>query len=98
MTRYKNTALSGLYASGSMLSTQCEAEGFRRITYYPDRPDVMAKFLVTIHADRAKYPVLLANGNLIALGQGRQKPPFRDMGRSASETRLSVRDGGGQAR
>lgn len=66
---YKNTALSGLYASGSMLSTQCEAEGFRRITYYPDRPDVMAKFTVTIHADRAKYPVLLSNGNLIASGK-----------------------------
>ncbi|MDE2030312.1 MAG: aminopeptidase N, partial [Alphaproteobacteria bacterium] len=65
---YENTALSGLYASGSMLSTQCEAEGFRRITYYPDRPDVMAKFTVTIHADKKKYPVLLANGNLIASG------------------------------
>jgi aminopeptidase N len=65
---YKNTALSGLYASGPMLCTQCEAEGFRRITYYPDRPDVMAKFRVTIHADRKKYPVLLSNGNLIKKG------------------------------
>ena len=65
---YKNTALSGLYASGSMLSTQCEAEGFRRITYYPDRPDVMARFRVTIHADRKKFPALLANGNLIEAG------------------------------
>jgi aminopeptidase N len=65
---YKNTSLSGLYASGSMLSTQCESEGFRRITYYPDRPDVMAKFTVTIHADKKKYPVLLANGNLIKKG------------------------------
>ncbi|MDE1901169.1 MAG: aminopeptidase N [Alphaproteobacteria bacterium] len=65
---YANTTLSGLYASGSMLSTQCEAEGFRRITYYPDRPDVMAKFRVTIHADKKKYPVLLANGNLVAVG------------------------------
>ncbi len=65
---YKNTALSGLYASGPMLCTQCEAVGFRRITYYPDRPDVMAKFRVTIHADRKKYPVLLANGNLIKAG------------------------------
>jgi len=62
---YKNTTLSGLYASGAMLSTQCEAEGFRRITYYPDRSDVMAKFTVTIHADRKKFPVLLANGNLV---------------------------------
>jgi len=65
---YKNTALSGLYASGPMLVTQCEAEGFRRITYYPDRPDVMSKFCVTIHADRKKYPALLSNGNLIEAG------------------------------
>jgi aminopeptidase N len=65
---YNNTALSGLYSSGPMLSTQCEAEGFRRITYYPDRPDVMANFRVTIHADKKKYPVLLANGNLIEAG------------------------------
>ncbi len=65
---YNNTTLSGLYASGGMLSTQCEAEGFRRISYYPDRPDVMAKFRVTIHADKKKYPILLANGNLIKSG------------------------------
>ena len=66
---WKNTALSGLYASGPMLCTQCESQGFRRITYYPDRPDVMAKFRVTIHADRKKYPVLLSNGNLVASGK-----------------------------
>ena len=65
---YKNTALSGLYASGPMLCTQCEAEGFRRITYYPDRPDVMSKFRVTIHADRKQFPALLSNGNLIEAG------------------------------
>ena len=65
---YKNTSLSGFYASGPMLSTQCESEGFRRITYYPDRPDVMAKFRVTLHADKKKYPVLLANGNLVKKG------------------------------
>jgi aminopeptidase N len=65
---YHNTTLSGFYASGEMLSTQCEAEGFRRITYYPDRPDVMAKFRATLHADKKKYPVLLANGNLIKKG------------------------------
>jgi aminopeptidase N len=65
---YKNTALFGLYASGSMLSTQCESEGFRRITYYPDRPDIMARFRVTIHADRKKFPALLSNGNLIEAG------------------------------
>lgn len=58
-----NTALEGLYASGDMLCTQCEAEGFRRITYYPDRPDVMAVFTTTIEADKKTYPVLLSNGN-----------------------------------
>lgn len=63
-----NTALSGLYKSNAMYCTQCEAQGFRRITYYLDRPDVMAKFIVTIHADRKAYPVLLANGNLIDKG------------------------------
>jgi len=63
-----NTALSGLYKSNTMYCTQCEAEGFRRITYYLDRPDVMSKFIVTIHADKKEYPVLLANGNLIAQG------------------------------
>lgn len=65
----KNTTLNGLYASGAMLSTQCESEGFRRITYYPDRPDVLAKFTVTIHADRKLQPVLLSNGNLVAKGR-----------------------------
>lgn len=64
----ENTALSGLYQSNGMYCTQCEAEGFRRITYYLDRPDVMSKFKVTIHADKKTYPVLLANGNLVAQG------------------------------
>jgi len=58
-----NTALSGLYKSKSMLCTQCEAEGFRRITWFLDRPDVMSIFNVTIVADKDKYPVLLSNGN-----------------------------------
>ena len=58
-----NTALEGLYKSQKMFCTQCEAEGFRRITYYLDRPDVMSKFTTTISADRKKYPVLLSNGN-----------------------------------
>ncbi|MCF6237893.1 MAG: aminopeptidase N [Candidatus Marinimicrobia bacterium] len=60
-----NTALEGLYQSGGMFCTQCEAEGFRRITWYLDRPDVMACFTTTITADRVKYPVLLSNGNPI---------------------------------
>ena len=78
---YQNTALSGLYASGGMLCTQCEAQGFRRITYYPDRPDVMANFSVTIHADKKNYPVLLSNGNLIksgAEGKGRHFATWED--------------------
>ena len=64
----KNTQLSGLYTSGGGFFTQCEAEGFRRITYFIDRPDVMAVFTVTLRADRKRYPVLLSNGNLVAQG------------------------------
>ena len=63
-----NTKLMGLYASSDGYFTQCEAEGFRRITFFPDRPDVMARYTSTIHADRAAYPVLLSNGNLVAQG------------------------------
>jgi aminopeptidase N len=63
-----NTALSGLYASGPMLCTQCEAEGFRRITYFLDRPDVMAVYTVTLRADKDSCPVLLSNGNRTAQG------------------------------
>ena len=65
-----NTALEGLYLSSGLLTTQCEAEGFRRITYFPDRPDVMTRFSVTLEADKEKCPVLLANGNLVASGEG----------------------------
>ncbi len=60
-----NTALEGLYLSSGNFCTQCEAEGFRRITYYPDRPDVMARFTTLIRADKARYPVLLSNGNRV---------------------------------
>ena len=63
-----NTALEGLYLSSGNFCTQCEAQGFRRITYYPDRPDVMARFTTTLVADKARYPVLLANGNLVDSG------------------------------
>jgi aminopeptidase N len=63
-----NTELSGLYVSSGRFCTQCEAEGFRRITYYPDRPDVLAPFFVRIEADQAKYPYLLSNGNPTAKG------------------------------
>ncbi|GKT16312.1 aminopeptidase N [Acidovorax sp. SUPP2522] len=64
----KNTQLSGLYVSQGTFFTQCEAEGFRRITYFLDRPDVMASFTVLLRADKAAYPVLLSNGNLIDHG------------------------------
>lgn len=63
-----NTALEGLYKSKKMFCTQCEAEGFRRITYYLDRPDVMSKFTTTVAAEKVKYPVLLSNGNNIDSG------------------------------
>ena len=65
----KNTALEGLYHSGRLLCTQCEAEGFRRITYYPDRPDIMAVFTVSIEAEKADWPIMLSNGNLEQKGQ-----------------------------
>jgi aminopeptidase N len=63
-----NTSLMGLYASNGNLFTQCEPEGFRKITFYPDRPDVMAKFTTTIVADKQKYPALLSNGNKVGEG------------------------------
>jgi aminopeptidase N len=63
-----NTKLMGLYRSGNVYTTQCEAEGFRRITYFPDRPDVMSVFTTRVEADKAEAPVLLANGNLIGAG------------------------------
>ena len=67
-TPEKNTQLMGLYVSQGTFFTQCEAEGFRRITYFLDRPDVMASYSVTLRADKAKYPVLLSNGNLVEEG------------------------------
>jgi len=77
----KNTELSGLYTSGGGFYTQCEAEGFRRITYFLDRPDVMAVYTVTLRADRKKYPVLLCNGNLVEQGEldnGRHYAKWQD--------------------
>lgn len=64
----KNTTLEGLYRSGDMYCTQCESEGFRRITYYPDRPDVMSVFTCRIEAEKKALPVLLSNGNLVEGG------------------------------
>ncbi|GAB0057771.1 Aminopeptidase N [Candidatus Magnetaquicoccaceae bacterium FCR-1] len=63
-----NLSLEGLYRSRGLFCTQCEAEGFRKITFYPDRPDVMARFTVRLEAERVRYPVLLSNGNLIESG------------------------------
>ena len=64
----KNTKLMGLYVSNESFFTQCEAEGFRRITYFLDRPDVMASYTVTLRADKKRFPVLLSNGNLVEQG------------------------------
>lgn len=78
---HKNSALEGLYQSGDFFLTQCEAEGFRKITYYLDRPDVLAPFMVTVVADKHKYPVLLSNGNPVSsgeLGQGRHYAKWLD--------------------
>ncbi|MEM1081189.1 MAG: aminopeptidase N, partial [Pseudomonadota bacterium] len=69
-----NLALEGLYVSGSSMLTQCEAEGFRKITWFPDRPDIMTRFRVRLEAEQARYPILLCNGNLVhagSLGEGR---------------------------
>ncbi|PLR40299.1 aminopeptidase N [Chimaeribacter coloradensis] len=77
----KNSALNGLYLSGEALCTQCEAEGFRHITYYLDRPDVLARFTTRIVADKARYPFLLSNGNRLEqgdLGDGRHWSRWED--------------------
>ncbi|MFL0799790.1 MAG: aminopeptidase N [Agarilytica sp.] len=77
----ENTSLEGLYRSKTMYCTQCEAEGFRKITYYLDRPDVMSEFTTKIIADKKSYPVLLSNGNLIASGdldEGRHFATWHD--------------------
>ena len=77
----ENTSLMGLYVSNDNFFTQCEAEGFRKITFFPDRPDVMAKFTVTLRANRRQYPVLLSNGNLVeegSLNGGRHYAKWED--------------------
>ena len=77
----KNTTMSGLYVSNGNFFTQCEAEGFRKITYFPDRPDVMATYTVMLRGDKKQYPVLLSNGNLIEqgdLGDGRHYAKWED--------------------
>jgi aminopeptidase N len=80
----KNTRLSGMYRSKDGYFTQCEAQGFRRITWFLDRPDVMSIYTVTLHADKSAMPILLANGNPVAAGEepngrhwARWADPFR---------------------
>ena len=76
-----NTSLEGLYMSRDMFCTQCEAQGFRKITYFPDRPDVMSVYEVRIEADKTRYPVLLSNGNPVSDGDlpdGRRYAEWRD--------------------
>jgi len=77
----ENSALEGLYKSGTMFCTQCEAEGFRKITWFIDRPDVMTRFTTSIVADKARYPVLLSNGNIQSsenIGEGRHQVVWND--------------------
>ncbi len=77
----RNTQLMGLYASSGLLCTQCEAEGFRRITFFPDRPDVLSRYSVRMTADKARFPVLLANGDHVGSGNladGRHWAEWRD--------------------
>jgi aminopeptidase N len=77
----ENTALSGIYLSNERIFSQCEAEGFRRITYFPDRPDVLARYAVRIEGDKARFPTLLSNGNLVGSGDlpnGRHWAEWRD--------------------
>lgn len=76
-----NSKLMGLYASGGLLCTQCEAEGFRRITFFPDRPDILSRYSVTLSADKARYPILLANGDPVGQGdlpEGRHWAKWND--------------------
>ena len=94
----RNVALEGLYVSSGVFCTQCEPEGFRRITYFPDRPDVLARYRVTLRADRARYPQLLSNGNLVASGTLPGRTPFRDVARPVSEADVPVRAGRGRSR
>ena len=90
----KNTKLEGLYATKHGFVTQCEAQGFRRITWFIDRPDVMARYTVTVRADQTRYPVLLSNGNLVALRGGGALGALRG---PVPQALLPLRPGGGEA-
>ena len=90
----------GLYASKDGFFTQCEAEGFRRITFFIDRPDVMARYTTTLHADKARYPVLLSNGNLVGAGDELRRGgrALGEVGGPVPEALVSLRDGRREAR
>ena len=75
----QNTKLMGIYSSSTGFFSLCEAEGFRRITPFLDRPDVMAQYTVTLHANGERYPVLLANGNLVAQGEEAEGFTFKPL-------------------
>ena len=92
-----NTALEGLFLSSGMFCTQCEPEGFRRITYFLDRPDNLSVFTVRIEADKEQYPVLLSNGNRIAERRSAGRTPLRGVARPLPQAVLSVRAGGGRS-
>ncbi len=89
-----NTRLEGLYRSGNMLCTQCEAEGFRCITWFLDRPDVLARYEVTIIGAPDRYPVMLANGNLVEQGELPRWSPLCPLAGSLPQALLSLCPGG----
>jgi aminopeptidase N len=93
-----NTSLEGLYRSRTMFCTQCEAEGFRRITYFLDRPDVMARYRVTLDRRSRRYPVLLSNGNPRRRASACRTGATWPLGRPLSEAELPVRPGGRRPR
>ena len=90
----KNTKLMGLYVSNDSFFTQCEAEGFRRITYFLDRPDVMASYTVLLRADKAALPGAAVQRQPGRAGRAGGWPPFREMGRPVPQAQLPVRAGG----
>ena len=92
-----NSQLMGLYASNAMLCTQCEAEGFRRITFAPDRPDVLSVYTVRMEGPKALFPVLLSNGNCTATGDGSDGTHWAEWHDPWPKTELSVCTGRGRS-
>ena len=90
----ENTQLMGLYQSSGVYTTQCEAEGFRRITFFPDRPDVLAIYTTRIEAPKHTVPLLLSNGNLKERGEIEDGRHYRRLARPPPQAELSLRAGG----